>query len=74
MARTLQQKYQAALERRGETVVRKTAKYISMTRAKGGFYFLGGAGSVRYGRSKTHSIPASDNWKAALLEDMTGII
>jgi hypothetical protein len=57
----------AALRARGEKqVVSRSRKYLTMTRAAGGFYFLGKSGALRFGRSSTSSIPVSDTFKRKL--------
>lgn len=68
---TLQFRYLSALEMLGERVVRRTRKYVVVTRTgpagPSGYYYLGNAGSVRYGRTYTESRAASDTFKAGLL-------
>ena len=68
---TLQDRYKTALETRGSVVVKTATRCITLSRptVAGTFYFLGNAGSVRVGRNRQMSIPVSETFKAALLED-----
>lgn len=68
--KTLWEKFMAALEKRGEKQVETRARGIAFTRAKGGFYFLGSAGSLRLGTSKTSSVPCSDDFKKLLIASL----
>jgi hypothetical protein len=65
----LQDKFAQALLANGEVEVipSKSRKYRTFTRHKGGYYFLGKAGSVRYGQAVSSSLAASDKWKELLL-------
>lgn len=65
--KTLKQKYLAALERKGETKVKDTARYTVMTRATGGFYYIGSAGGLRAGRTRSDSRPCSIAFKQKLI-------
>lgn len=70
---TLRDQFVAALIARGETQVpSRSGKFLTFTRAAGGFYFIGRAGSLRFNprsQSSTDSIPASDAFKAKLLAE-----
>lgn len=70
MSKTLQERYQAALERSGERVVKRlNSGVIVMTRTKGSHYYLGPSGSLRVGPTREGSLPASDKFKMLLLRD-----
>lgn len=72
-AMTMQERYAERLAALGETEVpSKSRKYRTFTRRKGGFYFLGRNGAVRYGRSSSRSLAASDGFKALLLAFVAG--
>jgi hypothetical protein len=66
---SLQTRYRRALEARGEEFVKELKGCVVMTRIpeSGSFYFLGSAGSVRFGSHRTGSIPVSDAFKERLL-------
>ena len=69
MTKTLRERFEIALKMRGETLMYSTSsKYIRYTRNEGGSYFLGKSGSLRYGKSRTDSIPVNDKFKQLLLE------
>jgi len=60
MSVTIQQRLQAALERKGFKVVNETRRFVVMTTGKvGTFYYLGHNGALRYGRSATASCSLS---------------
>lgn len=67
MARTLRERLQAAIIAKGGTQHKVTGKSIVMTYpGLDGFLYLGAAGSLRAGKTKTASIPY-DHLKARLL-------
>jgi hypothetical protein len=64
MPATIRDRLVAALTAQGETLVPgRSSKYIVLTRTsretgqKIGFYFVGRAGALRFGRTVTESIP-----------------
>lgn len=63
----LQDKFIAALVKRGEQEVKRTAKYIVFTRQLGGYYYIGKSGSLRHGQTVAASIPCSAKFKKELL-------
>lgn len=63
---TLQQQFQRGLEAKGEKRVGETFRYLKYSRAAGGFYYLGRAGSLRAGRNVQTSVPCSDGFKTHL--------
>ena len=71
MAKTLHDRYLAALMARGETIAPAhpcaTGKYTKVTRKAGGFYFIGHSGALRFGANSTTSRPVSDLFKEKLL-------
>lgn len=67
MARTLQDKFLLALLAKGEHEVKRTHKFIVLSRAAGGHYYLGRAGSLRYGQTVVGSVPCSQKFKDALI-------
>jgi hypothetical protein len=68
MTKTLREKYAAALIAKGEKEVKsKSSKFLTFTRADGGFYFIGKAGSLRFGHSSSTSFPVSQERKDFLL-------
>lgn len=81
MSFPLQQRFAAALEARGETLVKKTARYLVYTRtaalgspvsggrAPKGFFYLGKAGSLRAGWTFAESRPVRPDLKAQLLAE-----
>jgi len=68
MAKTIHDRLVEALTAAGEKTVpnSRTQKYTVMTRASGGFWFIGRAGALRTGQNATSSIP-SDGMKRRLL-------
>ena len=52
---TLRDRIELALIAQGERVHTKTSKYLVLTRAKGGFYFVGKSGGLRAGRTASSS-------------------
>ena len=71
MPNSVRERYIAALEKEGETRVEgRTRKYVVMTRKRGGFYFIGKCGSLRWGHKATVSLSVSKQRKAALLNSV----
>lgn len=78
MSATLQERFAAALEARGETLVKKTAKAWVYTRTRplnpdgllGGelYFYLGRRGSLRVGATIADSGPVRNTLKQRLLE------
>lgn len=66
MTKTLRERFVAALLKRGEKAVKETTKTIVFSRKEGGFYYIGKSGSLRYGPTKTASIPCTDMFKFKL--------
>ena len=54
---------------RGTTVESRSRKYITLKRPDGGFYFVGKAGGLRFGKTVTASIAAPEDFKRRLLEE-----
>lgn len=70
--KTMREKFITALEARGERqVASKSRKFVILTRAAGGHYYVGKSGSLRVGATVAGSIPSSDAFKAKLLEGAT---
>jgi hypothetical protein len=74
-APTMEQRFCAALEARGEALVR-TGKYRVYTRTKGmplsarpSFYYVGASGALRVGCAAVGSIPAGRKFKEILLAE-----
>ena len=66
---TLREQLIAALEKRGlNQVDAKTTKYAVFNRPKGGFYYVGDRGALRYGLTVAGSLAASDSYKTKLLK------
>lgn len=66
--KTLRERFTDALIARGERQVpSRSGKYLTFTRAEGGFWFVGASGALRYGKSSTVSYPATDWFKEKLL-------
>ena len=59
---------ESALAARGEHFVKRNAKHDVWSRREGGYYFLGKAGGLRFGRTKTESVPCSDEFKELLCQ------
>jgi hypothetical protein len=68
---TLQQRLVDALiaSGRGTPVTRRSRKYVTLKRPDGGFYFVGKAGALRFGKTVTDSMAAPDEFKQRLLAD-----
>lgn len=69
MTKTMKELFVAALEGRGERLVKTTGKYLVYTRKNGGHYYVGGAGGLRFGQNVANSIPVHQRIKAELLEE-----
>lgn len=80
MKLTQQTRLRMALESRGSRVILVKRKYLVLSRtdaASAGetrFYYLGNAGSLRTGRSYTHSVPVADRLKAELLAQVPATV
>jgi hypothetical protein len=70
MAKTMRERFIAALTSVGETRVKQTFKYDVFTRKEGGFYYIGRAGALRFGQNITDSIPCSSARKTQLLNSL----
>ena len=67
---TLRERFIAALVARGSVVVNgRSDKVTTLTRPRreGTFYFVGRAGSLRFGRIYSRSLPCNDTFKNLLL-------
>jgi hypothetical protein len=72
MARiTLQQRLVDALVAtgRGTLIESRSRKYITLKRPDGGFYFVGKAGALRFGKTVSASMAAPEDFKRRLLEE-----
>ena len=54
---------------RGTLVTSRSRKYVTLKRPDGNFYFVGKAGTLRFGKSLTGSMAAPDDFKNPLLEE-----
>lgn len=71
---TLRETFIAALQKRGETIVKETFRYVVYTRhimrdgvrERYGHYYIGRSGSLRVGNTVVSSIPANPKLKAML--------
>lgn len=72
--KTLRDKYAAALLKRGEREVEsRSQRFLQFTfTGSGGFYFIGTSGSLRYGPTKTRSVPCTDRFKELLIKSLEG--
>lgn len=68
--KTLQYTYQEVLIKRREIMLRRLKNCIVFTRKEGGCYYLGTHGSLRFGATRTGSIPCSAKFKEMLLMSM----
>lgn len=68
MSKTLQEQYAEALLKRGERLVKRLHSCDVYTRSEGGFYYIGGRGSLRFGPTRSGSIPCSQRAKDVLME------
>lgn len=78
---TIQTALIAALQAMGERVVvngqrdahqashKYSRKYVTMSRAKGGYYFLGKGGALRVGAVVSRSNPVNEKFRKWLLAD-----
>jgi len=68
---TLQQRLVDALIATGSgTIVpSRSGKYVTLKRPDGGFYFVGRAGALRFGKTVTDSMAAPDDFKKRLLDE-----
>lgn len=80
MSFTLQQRFAAALEARGETLVRVTTRYLVYTRRRPlndrgyvgeipTYFYLGKSGAVRVGRTSSESSAVREDLKRRLLSE-----
>jgi hypothetical protein len=68
MTKSLRERFSEALKARGEhEVLSKSRRYLTFTRAKGGFFFIGKSGSLRFGPSSSKSAAVGDRFKRMLL-------
>lgn len=67
MAKKLQDRLLEALLKSGETVVKQLTGCIVVSRKKGGYYYIGKAGSLRFGETRQSSIPCSIKLRQVLL-------
>lgn len=68
MMKKLQDKFLEALLNRGETTVKQLTGCVVVSRKAGGYYYLGKAGSLRYGPTRLGSATVSKKFKRSLLE------
>jgi hypothetical protein len=68
---TLQQRLVDALvvSGRGTPVESRSRKYLTLKRPDGGFYFVGKAGALRFGKTVADSMAAPDEFKKRLLDE-----
>jgi hypothetical protein len=68
---TLQQRLIDALiaSGRGTPVASRSRKYVTLKRPDGGFYFVGKAGALRFGKTVSDSMAAPDEFKQRLLAE-----
>jgi hypothetical protein len=66
---TLQQHLVDALvaSGRGTLVESRSRKYVTLKRSDGSFFYVGKAGALRFGKTVTDSMAASDEFKQRLL-------
>ena len=69
--RTLQQRLVDALVNtgRGAPVESRSCKYVTLKRPDGGFYFVGKAGALRFGKTVSDSMAVPDDFKRRLLQE-----
>jgi hypothetical protein len=69
--KTLREKYIAALIASGEhEVTSKSRKFVTLTKKGGGFWFVGRAGSLRYGQRSSSSFAAMPWLKRRVLAEL----
>lgn len=68
---TLQQRLVDALiaSGRGTPTESRSRKYVTLKRPDGGFYFVGKAGALRFGKTVSDSMAAPDEFKQRLLAE-----
>ncbi len=66
----LQDRLLSALLKLGETEVKRLTGCIVVSRKEGGFYYLGKAGSLRFGQTRSGSISCSKSKYNKLLESL----
>ena len=73
---TLQQRLVDALiaSGRGTPVTSRSRKYITLKRPDGGFYFVGKAGALRFGKTVSDSMAAPDEFKQRLLAETSKML
>jgi hypothetical protein len=54
---------------RGTLIESRSRKYVTLKRPDGGFYFVGKAGALRFGKSVSDSMAAPDEFKQRLLAE-----
>ncbi len=54
---------------RGTIVSSRSRRYITLERPDGWFFYVGPAGALRFGKTVTDSMAASDDFKRRLLEE-----
>lgn len=67
---TLQERYIAALIKRGEREVKRTSRYVVFTSGMHQFFYIGKSGSLRVGATIANSFPVSDKYKTKLLAEL----
>lgn len=68
--KSLQEKYAAALIKRGESEVKKLTGCRVFTRQEGCYFYLGNHGSLRFGATRGGSVPVSPKFKEVLLRSL----
>ena len=69
MVKTLQERYVAALTAKGHREVKRTHKFIVFSCDEFTFYYLGKAGSLRFGPTVANSMACGDQFKYKLLHE-----
>jgi hypothetical protein len=73
MSKPQRERIAEALVKMGERrVPGRSSKYMTFTRAQGGFYFVGWAGALRFGAASSRSIPVSEAFRKAILAPTEG--
>jgi hypothetical protein len=70
---TMQDKFARALTLRGSVKVKETHKYLVYSCPSGGYYYLGRAGSLRFGVTVAGSVPVRNETKQKLLAEYDGV-
>ena len=73
MAKKLQDRFLLALLVNGEHEIKRLTGCIVVSRKEGGFYYLGRSGSLRFGATRSGSIPCSKLIYNQLLEQESKI-